>query len=308
MKSVVVRSFALLPLLLLGCDKPLEPGTKVDSFRVLAQQVDLPYAHPGETVKLSALSFDPQNRPVNWLWASCVNPEDSSLESCLAKIGEQPDPEASIFAQGEGQDAPELTIPADVLEQLPTSARGFASVGVVSAACPGQLSVGEGPGGLPFRCQETGTGRDMALDEFIVGVKRITVRESERNQNPSIASITFDGTDWPADEVKEVGSCGRDDFEYASCPDGDKHKIVPIPSADSIEKGTDELGRSFEEQLVVQFYATEGIFEYETKTGKDSKTGWVARSAASGQTLKLWFVLRDNRGGVTWAERQVRVR
>jgi hypothetical protein len=34
----------------------------------------------------------------------------------------------------------------------------------------------------------------------------------------------------------------------------------------------------------------------------------VARKAALGQTLTLWFVVRDNRGGVTWAERRVDVR
>ncbi len=72
--------------------------------------------------------------------------------------------------------------------------------------------------------------------------------------------------------------------------------------------GRDELGRDFTEQLVIQYYATEGIFEYEVRTGASPKTGWVARKRASGKTLTLWFVARDDRGGVTWTQRRVSVR
>lgn len=308
MKSSIVRSSALLPFLLLGCADQLEPGAKVDSFRVLAEQVDLPYAHPGETVRLSALSFDPQNRPVTWAWASCTNPAESSLEGCLAKLAESPDPASHVFAMGEGVDAPELTIPADVLESLPPQARASASVGVVSVACPGTLSLGAGPGGLPFRCQEVGGDRELELDEFIAGIKRISVRESDRNLNPQIASVTFDGVDWPEDEVKEVGFCSRNDFTYDPCPGKEKHQLAAVLTPESFEAGRDELGRDFEEQLVIQYYATEGIFENEARIGHEPQTGWVARSRASGQTLTLWFVARDNRGGVSWAERRVRVR
>jgi hypothetical protein len=308
MKSINIRVACLPLLLLLGCGEALEPGTKVDSFRVLAERADQPYARPGETVQLSSLSFDPEGRQVSWAWASCVNPSESSLNGCLAKIAEHPDPSRAVFAQGEGVDAAELLVPADVLEQLAPEARAAASVGVVSAACPGTLSVGEGPGGLPFRCQEVGSGRDMAVDEFIVGIKRIAVRESDRNQNPEIASITFDGVDWPADEVKEVGFCDRSDFDYDSCSEAEKHQLAAVLAPQSFEAGRDELGRQFDEQLVVQYYATEGIFENEIRVASTPENGWVARKRASGQTLDLWFVARDNRGGVTWATRQARVR
>jgi hypothetical protein len=308
MKAFPTRIAALLPLLALGCGEELEPGTKVDSFRVLAQQVDQPYAHPGETVKLSALSFDPESRPVSWAWASCLNPSDSSLAGCVERIAENPDPASAVFAIGEGLDAPELAIPADALTDLPDSARGAASVGVVSAACPGALSLAAGPGGLPFKCQELGTGRDLGLDEFVVGLKRITLRETERNHNPVIASVTFDGADWPADEIKEVGFCKQTNFIYETCPDADKHQLEARLDPDSFETGKDELGRDFEEELVIQHYATEGIFEFEVKIGREPKNGWVARQSASGRTLQLWFVARDNRGGVTWTERRVKVR
>lgn len=306
MKSRILGLFGAL--LLFGCSDTLEPGSKVDSLRVLAQSVDLPYAHPGETVQLQALDFDPAGRSIHWAWASCVNPSDPSLQACLDRILEGSSLEDAVFASGEGVNAAELQIPDDVLEQLPEAARGFASVGVVSAACPGELSFETGAAGLPFRCHDPQAGRDLELDEFIVGIKRITVRETERNENPVISSVTFDGEQWQEDEVKEVGWCDRDDFEYDSCSDDEKHELAAVVSPESFESGTDELGDAFTEQVVLQFYATEGIFEDQTKRAESPQNGWVARKSASGQELRLWFVARDDRGGVAWAERRVRVR
>ncbi|MDF3068580.1 MAG: hypothetical protein K0R38_4181 [Polyangiaceae bacterium] len=307
MKTSATAFACLLPLVF-GCTDALEPGTKVDSFRVLAQAVDVPYAHPGETVKVTALSVDPRARPITWAWASCLNPNDTSLTSCFERISETGDPEGAVFALGEGLDSVELVVPSDALAEVPVAARAFAGIGVISAACPGDLSLEQGSSGLPFRCEEPGTGRELAADEFIVGIKRVTVRETERNANPSFERVTFDGTDWPAEEIREVGWCDQDDFVYDTCPDTEKHALTATLAPESFEAGTDELGRSFEEQLVIQYYATEGIFEDEVKTGNEPQNGWVARKSASGQTLRLWFVARDSRGGVTWAERQVRVR
>lgn len=299
---------AAVPLLLLGCDEALEPGTKIDSLRVLAQQADQPFAHPGETVQLSSLSHDPEARRITWAWASCVDPQSSDLAGCLAKIAESPDPAAAVFAMGPDQSAPQLRIPADVISRLPAVARGSAGVGIVSAACPGDLSLGAGPGGLPFVCRELDTGRELGLDEFTVGIKRITVRETDRNQNPVISGVTFDGVDWPETEIKEVsGTCDADDWVYETCSDSDKHDIVVQLPTGTVEAGVDELGKGFTEQVVVQYYATEGIFEHEVKIAAETENGWVARKQAAGQLLTFWFVARDNRGGVTWTTRQVQV-
>jgi hypothetical protein len=308
MNRFSISALATLPLLLLGCDEALEPGTKVDSLRVLAQQADQPIAHPGETVQLSALSHDPEARSITWAWASCVDPQSSDLVGCLAKIAESPDPAAAVFAMGPNEAAPQLRIPDDAISRLPVVARGSASVGIVSAACPGDLSLGAGPGGLPFVCREVDTGRELGLDEFIVGIKRITVRETDRNQNPEISGVTFDGADWPETEIKQVSAtCDADDWVYDACSDSTKHEIVVQLPAGTVEAGVDELGKDFTEQVVVQYYATEGIFENEVKIAAQTENGWAARKQAAGQLLTLWFVARDNRGGVTWTTRQVQV-
>lgn len=306
MNRFTLSALLVSSTLAIGCDEPLEPGTKIDSFRVLAQQADLPYARPGETVRLSTLSHDPSGRAITWAWASCVNPDSSDLLGCLAKIAEGASPEASVFALGEGEDSPSLTIPEDALAVLPQKARAGASVGIVSAACPGELSMGSGPGGLPFVCKAD--GRELALDEFSVGIKRLMIRERDRNENPVIAGITFDGSEWAQDEVKEVArTCDTDGYVYDDCSDSAKHQIAIQLPAGTVESGIDELGHDFTEQVIAQYYATEGIFENEIKTSAETKNGWVARKRASGQRLTFWFVVRDNRGGVTWTTREAQV-
>jgi hypothetical protein len=308
MNRLSLSALAFLPLLSLGCDEQLEPGTKIDSFRVLAEQADLPYVHPGETVQLSTLSHDPADRAITWAWASCVNPESSDLVGCLAKIAENPDPEAAVFAFGADQAAPSLTIPADVISRLPEQARAGGSVGLVSVACPGDLSVGSGPGGLPFVCQETGGGRELTLDEFSVGIKRLTVRESDRNQNPVIDGVTFDGEAWAEGDVKQVTrTCDTDEWTYDTCDDASKHQIALQLPEGTVESGRDELGKEFQEEVIAQYYATEGIFENEVKVSTETKNGWVARKRAAGELLTFWFVVRDNRGGVSWTTRQAQV-
>lgn len=79
----------------------------------------------------------------------------------------------------------------------------------------------------------------------------------------------------------------------------------------SFESGVDSFGTPFTESLVVQYYATEGIFSDDARVASDSTTHWVARSAPDGkgeaQTLTMWFVARDGRGGVAWTTRTVSV-
>jgi hypothetical protein len=315
MKTKTMLLSALGPLALVGCEADFDPGSNVSSLRVLSVQADNPYAAPGETVRFEATSYDPAGRDIEWAWVACETPASTSVEGCLIEIAETAVATGSLplLASGVGQNSVELTIPDDVLDGVPVEARPSVLSGVLSIACPGTLSfdleaAAEAGSLLPFRCIDAATGVELGLHDAIAGVKRVYIREADRNQNPVIASITFDGEPWPEDEVKEVDSCDTDDFTFDDCEGEGDHRIAANLSAESFEAGTDEFGRAFTEELVVQHYATEGIFEYEVRIGELPENRWVARRSASGQELRLWFVARDDRGGVTLAERRVRVR
>lgn len=295
---------------LAGCSEDFDPASRVTTFRVLAVQTDAPFAEPGQTVQLSALSYDPLARPVTWAWAMCDGAADSSVMACIQRFSEvsQAAGGPTWLAYGEGQNTAAVTIPADALDRLPPEARWQATVGVLSVACPGALEIDSANPELPFRCSDSMSGRELELDEYVIGVKRVSVRESDQNQNPVIERIEFDGADWPEGEVKEVEACDTDENDYTACSGSSLNDVAAIVSLESFESGRDEFQRDYSEQLVIQHYSTEGIFESEVRVADDPKTGWVARKSASGSELSLWFVARDDRGGVSWTERRVRVR
>jgi hypothetical protein len=319
MKTSLLRSLtasSALSAFTLACGADFDPGSAVSSLRVLSVQADNPFAAPGETVRLQAHSFDPAGRTIEWAWATCENPSSSSVEECIARIAETAVTTGNLplIASGPGIDAVDVTISPNALEGIPVESRQNALTGVLSVACPGTLSFdiasitsADAESLLPFRCTDA-DGVPLGLHDTIVGVKRIFVRETDRNQNPVIDTITFDGQPWPEDEIKEVDSCATDDFTFDDCKGDGDHTIAAVVSPASFETGVDELGHDFTESLVVQHYATEGIFEYEVRVAELPETRWVARSSASGQELRLWFVARDDRGGVSLAERRVRVR
>jgi len=314
-KSPLLSILGCLGLLTLaGCDADFDPGSNVNSLRVLSVQADNPYASPGETVHLSATYYDPDGRDITWAWLQCDSPASSSVDGCLAEIAETAlaSGELPLIANGVGVDNVDVTIAADALSALPAEGRPNALTGVLSIACPGTLDIDLGAGAargtiLPFRCTDA-AGVELGLHDTIVGVKRIFVRETDRNLNPSILDVSFDGEPWAEGDVKEVDSCQTDDFAFDDCEGKGDHRIAAQVTPESFEVGTDEFGRSYAEELVVQHYATDGIFEYEVRIAELPETRFVARSSASGQELRLWFVARDDRGGVTLAERRLRVR
>ena len=309
MKKLLTAAAFLGLLNTMACEADFDPGSRVLSYRVLAQEMDVPFAKPGETVNIRSLSYDPQGRTVNWAWAACVNPSSATVQGCFDKIGEDTEKsgESPVLAQGAEMSDFTYTVPADALDVLPESARPSALIGIASVACPGDLAIEAGPNNLPFTCKEAGTGRVMALEEYVIGVKRVQVRANDRNTNPVIEAVLFDGVEWPEDEVKTVKACDTNNNEYKPCADDTKHEIVARPTASSVESGTTEFGIAFNEQVIIEYYATEGVFEYDVAIASDPNTGWAARKAASGKELRMWMVLHDDRGGASWAERRVRV-
>jgi hypothetical protein len=256
----------LLFVLLVSCSSgDFDPPSRVVDLRLLAVRADLPYAAPGAKVHLDALAVDPTSGAVTLRWATCVDPPSDRPEDCV------PDP--STLLTGPSFD---LVVPPDAIARLPEGGHARASVGVVVTA-----------------------------NDALVGVKRVFVRAADRNANPAILGVTWDGADWPEADVKEVAGCDSGGSVFEACDAALAHEVSVL--VDPPESGVDEFGHTFAETVVVQYYATEGIFEHEVRVASDAKTGWVARRAASGKTVTMWLVVRDDRGGVAWATRQVRV-
>jgi hypothetical protein len=295
-----------------ACSNGFEPASRVTQLRVLAVHADLPYAHPGETVALDALAHDPDGRTLTWGFATCEDPVDSSTLGCLEALRKRAAAGESVrLSTGEGLDHFTITIPDDALTHHPEPLPGRALLGVVTVVCPGTLEeeiVSETTAAdpLPIVCRDDAGARLSSFD-FVVGMKRVFVRESDRNANPEIERITFDGKEWPDTLVPVVRACGKQTNNPEGCAENLRHRIRVQPTPESTESGTDETGDPFEEQLVVQYYASDGTFGDGVRIAPRPETQWVATPGTRGAEVRFWLVVRDDRGGVTWAERRVSV-
>lgn len=295
-----------------GCGNDFDPSSRVNTLRVLAVRADLPYAQPGDTVSLDTLSHDPDGRTLTWGWAVCENPEDASTLGCVEALRRRAARGEDVrLTTGESLDRFTVTIPDDALTRAPKPLPGRALEGVVAVACPGTLedlirtdTTPEDP--LPFVCRD-GRGRRLSTFDFVVGMKRIFVRGKDRNANPEIARVTWDGEDWPETHIPTVSACAKQTNKTDDCDAKLRHRVQVKATPESAESGTDETGESFEEQLVVQYYADDGTFADDVRIAASPETDWVAGPNARGKELHFWLVLRDDRGGVTWTERRVQV-
>ncbi|MBI2393040.1 MAG: hypothetical protein HYV09_25880 [Deltaproteobacteria bacterium] len=305
------------------------------------------YAHPGDEVQLELLWHDPNPSAMrSWMWTTCLLPKSSSVFGCFQKLGEDfarlpPEQRVKLFdatRQRKGEAArafetndlvqPEpdgtkrdtrtlfrVQVPPDALVPLagaPPQARAGATMGIVFLACPGNLVVNfealSARNALPFKCLDPNTDEELGTDKFTIGIKRLFLREKDENQDPGILGVTWDGKAWPEDEVKEVvPSCDPGEARFDRCGDAEKHGVSVNLAPGFDQVGVDENGQEFHEQVVVQYYATEGLFEFDVKRAEVPGTKFAGRRTKTGDQT-MWIVVRDSRGGVRWVERKFRVK
>jgi hypothetical protein len=205
------------------------------------------------------------------------------------------------------------TIPENIFDGVTAHGATNVLVGILTVACPGTLSsralATVRPGEFPFRCVDASTNQELSYDRFAVSVKRIYVKRHDRNRNPSVGTVTWDDAPWAEDDVKEVSPCRNNPaMAIDDCDGGEEHQLSVLVPPDDSESGISEAGDPFREDVVVQYYGTEGLFQFDGRTAASPSTKWAARAAAGGKEQTLWFVVRDNRGGVDWTSRRVRVR
>ncbi len=280
-------------LFLLACDaNTFPPASLVDSLRVLAVQADKPFAEPGETVHLEALIADPlgEGRAISVGWGTCVNSGSSELPACASAV-------SSFQTSGSSFD---VTVPSTALDGAPADAP-IGSVGVVFAACAGTLT--PTPHALaPATCVDA-SGRTNDRATFVWGEKRITVLRGLRNANPVIARLRVDGLIWPETEERTLKAC--DVKSVSGCAVEGQHGLQLDVTKESVET---YFGQT--EDVVVFFFTSQGELRDE-----------FARPDADGATLTvvaldkpdrarselLWFVVRDDRGGVSFTSRRARI-
>jgi hypothetical protein len=302
-------------LSLTACSYDFERSSEITDRRILAVLVDPPELAAGtpvpDSVQVRALVVDPADplAVAEVRWSSCLRPARAAAEAGRAENTRCPEDEGTVL-----------------------HASGSAPIESVSQSIPvsgdvsGMLAAGEGLPAPQIHVQLEVESEKGPL----VAVKQVTVTTrlpegQEPNRNPAIQGLKLDGTDWLPDEPRVI--------KYGDCPDERKKEVVGEddslvrvcehslePSFDEAElqfyeergfSGEQELQR---ERLRFAWFATAGSFRQDITRSFDPRdpspdnvgpqNKWREPPTRT-ERATLWAVVRDGRGGITWARREV---
>jgi hypothetical protein len=146
------------------------------------------------------------------------------------------------------------------------------------------------------------------------------------NSNPQIAMLQLDGTEWTAEAPRSLvyGSCPSSDLAGVTDPTTGRsvnvceHSITPVVDEAQSESYQTPLGdgtlRSQRERLRFAWF-TDGGGSYSRETTSqpapgqptppDGLTTMWREPTHVVSPINVWVVVRDGRGGTSWAQRQI---
>ncbi len=278
----------LAAALIVACSQDLPSPAAVTSLRLLALTTPSPELLVGAGTRVTAVWYDPTPGRTLWFhWRLCPEPLDGDARDCALPAAGH-DLGASM---SDGVDLPSgaLTLPPGSDHQ---------DYVVYLALCPGALAVFD-PALGHYHC---------ASPEGLEAIRRVTVRVTEPlNHDPGITGA------WVGDGAARVSVAPDSGTPAVQGCRADPCAVIPFgvqPSPDAAEP----LSGGGAETLEASYYATAGTVDpprvLGTAGGVDALIAhWTPpQGATAGTLVRLWVVLRDQRGGDTVTEGAVTLR
>jgi hypothetical protein len=281
---------------------------------------------------------------VAW-FADCNNPENNDPNKCLNHYGDwfqgvntplSDAPQLALqpaFKLLSGADTFAYQAPADILKADVTVANQSIRYGnayVYFAACAGKLYPAPGlTDRLPVQCRDRDTGALLDQRRFVVGVTTIYAYDNVRNENPVILRHGFDrqlSRACNGDNPCEDGSTCMDDGQcvpvVAPCRDSERcaphcFSINVAPSSFVMEGNDGTPLTAAPKSLWVEYYTNAGSVPDDARFGlgqpqESDRELWYCASwqppTSPTDDARIWLVLRDDRGGLTWRTQRIIVR
>ncbi|HEX2571629.1 MAG TPA: hypothetical protein VH877_18865 [Polyangia bacterium] len=268
-----------MSLLLLGCgDNFDDNSSRVRGLRLLGVQGQPAEAGPGASVTLTAVAVDPGGRAITARWAACTEP---------------PIP-------GTGLPNP-ACVSSDTAPYLIPLGEGLSITAQVPAVDPAVLGAPDPTGGvyLPVRL------RLATASESLEGIYRLRYAQgAPPNQNPRLADVSLitraaDGS---------VTASPLVESEPLVVHEGDALTLRATFAQDSAETyeapGVGGTTRTTKETLNVTWFTTAGRYRTDsTGDGVETVLRLNRDLPARGQTIDLWLIGRDERGGLDFLHR-----
>jgi len=306
-----------------SCGADFRPKNAVEGVRILATKADLPYARPGETVKLEALVADGRKTPSEpmrffWFPAPCVDPPGGQYYGCYLYFDALYPLGVDLTSQLREAKDTTITIPSDALTKAiprPGLTERFATAYVFMVACAGHVERVPRQGGqnlnaLPIGCIGS-NGVRRGPEDFVLGFTRVFVFESRRNTLPVLDGLTLEGN--PVDVTKGIttGKCVKNKQDECNTVKLDVNFNDIIAEQDP--ENVDENGNVGRETIYVDWFTSIGKFNTDRKIVFDGNLGRPPKTAIEFSPPDdptkgtFWAVLHDNRGGTTWLEVPVEI-
>jgi hypothetical protein len=274
-------------VLLIGtaCEDPLKRAQILEGSRILgvrvASESDDASLTPGAGATVEVLAAGP------------AGPVDARLafEFCEAANSDRGVPYCALEAFTRGVvDTLAVPFAVQLPEQLPAGAR----LAFLGAACEaGEPALGADP--LDWSCSEGAEPLRFSFDAYTR-----TPRFSHRNPDLSALALEIGDAEIPLDDPRSAPACSEG---------------VPVVAARTVHRVTWSVGAPAREDgdegaesLQLSHVATAGLFERPLSFIDQVETpsvrlGWEAPEV--GAAAKLYLVVRDGRGGVSWVSASV---
>ena len=347
LRTLFLGSLAIGGLAALACGgSGFEPQTKVTSVRMFGVIADKPYANPGETVTLSAITHDgrrekPRELKTFWIPLVCTNPREDLYYACFVPSADggttlsAPFPDAGVapppgFDAGSGSildriprdvdlggflpqgDSFTFQMPQGIIkERVGSVPYGLAIV--FNIACAGQVRyvgrAGDAPQQVPIQCTDE-NGTPLTADDYVIGINRVYAYSDRTNANPVIDNITLEGAPVDLDAGLTLDHCvGK---RRGDC----KEWKIGVKVGDTSWESNAEPGgpANTREQIWVAYYSNIGDLGDSARLLFDSTQGRIPddetkfRAPYDPIEGTMWFVVHDNRSGAAYVKVPVHVK
>jgi hypothetical protein len=298
-----MRLHALLPLCSIvcfwsvGCDEEFDPQTLIVELRILGIAAEPADLAPGESTTLRVLAVGNGEEPIEYAWEWCPFTDGPNAGYTCPDPAEYGIPEelAGVFDLGD-QSTALLLFPGDP-ETLRQTCESLLDV---ADRLPDFVELPDCENGLEITVRLTVRAGDVEK----IAIKRVffwfeTPDESERNHNPSIATLAVDQEVVAPDDLVTVRLGGTVAIEID----------VVADSVETFVPRSDDEAAPRDEEILFSWFSSAGEWE---RTHSFSDEGNVTLREAGENVLtmpddgvtdvKLFVVIRDGRGGADWVE------
>lgn len=305
MRGRTLLSLIGLGLATAGCGPDFDPYNRLTGLRVLAVQAEPAAPGPGETTTLSALVFTPEpGAAVTHTWSWCPFPGEASKGYPCQVTREQ----VMMMAGGA------VSVPPFDLGTAPTATLAHtidpAVLRALCAGMPGVPQLLDCEGGFPVQVRLKVAGGGDEIDTVFTLRLRI---DSPPNANPKIDGLAafVDGADRPIGNEPVVILPRRKETLIKALVSEAQSETYPGKNDD------DQPDPNARERLSVSWFIEAGDTRDEITGFIPGRTElkvlqenewnppWIKDYAKD--TARLYVVLRDSRGGVSWTSGIVRL-